>query len=143
MKPELLSEEDAEREFSRRPYWSLFQDNVEGDICLASYQGGYIKHVTGTYKYDPTIELRLESYLTFGDSDLPFASRTGMRVTRKCTSKEGIITHGITRSPRTYEEALFSSVLEKPKKSTWRCYFDFGLRRTVNNLYQQFRENGF
>ena len=63
-----------------------------------------------------------------------------MRVIRKGTSRYGIVTHGMARNPKTYEECLFSSMLERPKKSTWTCGLDFDLRRITNELYKQFAE---
>lgn len=46
----------------------------------------------------------------------------------------------MTRSVKTYEQALFLSVLEKPQKSTRGCGFDFSLRKVTNELYKQFKE---
>ena len=134
---EALPLDEAVRVFSRRPYWQMFKENVTGDIRVTRPQEG-VTYAVATYKQDPTIELRLEDYLLFGGSTLPFESRTGMRVIRKDTSRNGVVTHGMNRRPETYEEALFSSMLEEPKKSTWRCGFDFSLRKVTNNLYGQF-----
>ena len=136
---EALPLDEAVRTFSLRPYWRVFQENVADDVRVTSPQLG-VTYAVATYKHDPTIELRLERNFIIGGSTLPFESETGMIVIRKGTSRKGVITHGMSRSPKTYEEALFSSMLEEPKKSNWGCGFDFGLRKVTNELYRQFEE---
>ena len=134
---EALPLDEAIKVFSRRPYWQTFQDNVVGDISVHRSQEG-VTCAVATYREDPTIELRLENSFLFEGSNLPFETRTGMRIIRKGTSKNGVVTHGMARSPKTYEEVLFSSMLEEPKKSTWRCGFDLSLRKVTDKLYRQF-----
>jgi len=134
-----LSIEEVSDTFNDRSYWETFQSNVDPNSVIV-IETGLGQYATGNYVNDPSIELLLQHYYTFGASNVPFSSRTGLRVLRAGTSRVGTVTHGLIRSPQTYEEALFSSMLEQSKISTLRCGFDSGLRRVTKELYRQFTE---